>query len=89
MSSASSCRRRPSGIDGISLLLILLTTFMGIIAIVSSYAAIDHRQKEYYILLLLLQTFMIGPVCWMTFRTAGCTPTNRSVPFCRASQGIW
>ncbi|HXH93846.1 MAG TPA: Fe-S-binding domain-containing protein, partial [Thermoanaerobaculia bacterium] len=41
------------GIDGISLLLILLTTFMGIIAVVSSFAAIDHRQKEYYILLLL------------------------------------
>jgi len=55
------------GIDGISLLLILLTTFMGIIAVVSSYSAIDHRQKEYYILLLLLQTGMIGTFCALDF----------------------
>jgi NADH-quinone oxidoreductase subunit M len=55
------------GIDGISLLLILLTTFMGIIALVSSYSAIDHRQKEYYILLLLLQTGMIGTFCALDF----------------------
>jgi len=55
------------GIDGISLLLIVLTTFMGIIAIVSSYAAINHRQKEYYILLLLLQTGMIGTFCALDF----------------------
>src|SRR4051794_10212540 len=55
------------GIDGIALLLIILTTFMGIIAMVSSYAAIDHRQKEYYILLLLLQTGMIGTFCALDF----------------------
>ena len=55
------------GIDGISLLLILLTTFMGIIAIVSSFTAIDHRQKEYYVLLLLLQTGMIGTFCALDF----------------------
>jgi NADH-quinone oxidoreductase subunit M len=55
------------GIDGIALLLIMLTTFMGIIAIVSSYSAIDHRQKEYYILLLLLQTGMIGTFCALDF----------------------
>jgi NADH-quinone oxidoreductase subunit M len=55
------------GIDGISLLLILLTTFMGIIAIVSSFTSIDHRQKEYYILLLLLQTGMIGTFCALDF----------------------
>jgi NADH-quinone oxidoreductase subunit M len=51
------------GVDGIALLLIVLTTFMGLIAIISSYSAIDHRQKEYYILLLLLQTGMIGTFC--------------------------
>ncbi len=55
------------GVDGISLLLILLTTFMGIIAIVSSYSAIHHREKEYYILLLLLQTGMIGTFCALDF----------------------
>ena len=48
------------GIDGISLLLVMLTTFLGMIAILSSWSAIKQRQKEYYILLLLLQTGMIG-----------------------------
>jgi len=55
------------GIDGIAMLLIILTTFMGIIAIVSSYSAIEHRQKEYYVLLLLLQTGMIGTFCALDF----------------------
>ncbi len=48
------------GIDGISLLLVMLTTFLGMIAILSSWSAIHVRTKEYYILLLLLQTGMIG-----------------------------
>jgi NADH-quinone oxidoreductase subunit M len=51
------------GIDGISLVLILLTTLMGVIAVVCSYTAIGDRQKEYYTLLLLLQTFMLGTFC--------------------------
>src|SRR5207237_3512080 len=51
------------GIDGIALLLILLTTLTGCIAIYSSFDAINHRQKEYYVLLLLLQTGMIGTFC--------------------------
>jgi NADH-quinone oxidoreductase subunit M len=48
------------GIDGISLLLVMLTTFLGMIAIFSSWSAIKQRQKEYYILLLLLQVGMLG-----------------------------
>ncbi|HEY0158367.1 MAG TPA: NADH-quinone oxidoreductase subunit M [Thermoanaerobaculia bacterium] len=55
------------GIDGISLLLILLTTFIGIIGVVSSYSAINHREKEYYSLLLMLQTGMIGTFCALDF----------------------
>jgi NADH-quinone oxidoreductase subunit M len=55
------------GIDGISLLLILLTTFIGIIAVVSSYSAIHHREKEYYSLLLMLQTGMLGTFCALDF----------------------
>ncbi len=55
------------GIDGIALLLIVLTTFVGIIAIVSSFTAVTSRQKEYYILLLLLQTGMIGTFCALDF----------------------
>ncbi len=48
------------GVDGISLLLVLLTTLLGAIAILSSWSAITKRVKEYYILLLLLQTGMLG-----------------------------
>jgi NADH-quinone oxidoreductase subunit M len=55
------------GIDGIALLLILLTTLMGVIAVYSSFSAIDHRQKEYYVLLLLLQTGMLGTFCALDF----------------------
>jgi NADH-quinone oxidoreductase subunit M len=48
------------GADGISMLLVLLTTLLGMIAITSSWSAIQQRTKEYYILLLLLQTGMLG-----------------------------
>jgi NADH-quinone oxidoreductase subunit M len=48
------------GIDGISFLLVMLTTLLGMIAILSSWSAIQTRTKEYYILLLLLQTGMLG-----------------------------
>ena len=48
------------GIDGISLLLILLTTLLGFISVLSSWKAITHRVKEYYIFMLLLQTGMLG-----------------------------
>src|SRR3989454_8114312 len=48
------------GIDGISLLLLLLTTFLGFISILSSWTAIGERVKEYYIFMLILQTGMLG-----------------------------
>src|SRR6267378_2374250 len=48
------------GIDGISLLLLLLTTFLGVIAILSSWTAITERMKEYYVFMLVLQTGMLG-----------------------------
>ena len=48
------------GIDGISLLLVLLTTLLGSIAILSSWESIQDRVKEYYIFMLLLQTGMLG-----------------------------
>ena len=48
------------GADGISMLLVILTTLLGMIAITSSWSVIQQRTKEYYILLLLLQTGMLG-----------------------------
>ena len=55
------------GIDGIALLLVLLTTFLGVLAFLSSWTAINTREKEYYIFLLLLQTGMMGVFMAMDF----------------------
>jgi len=48
------------GIDGISLLLIMLTTLVGALAILSSWSAIDEKVKQYYAMFLLQQTGMLG-----------------------------
>src|SRR5512146_119591 len=48
------------GIDGISFLLIMLTTLLGWISILSSWTAIEDRVKEYYVWFLVLQTGMRG-----------------------------
>jgi NADH-quinone oxidoreductase subunit M len=48
------------GIDGISLYLILLTTFLMPIVILSSWTYIRKRVKEYLIFMFLLQTGLIG-----------------------------
>ena len=48
------------GMDGISLLLVMLTTLMGFLAILSSWTAVQDRVKGYYAMFLLLQTGMIG-----------------------------
>ena len=48
------------GIDGISLLMVLLTTLLGFLSILSSWTAIGERVKEYYAFFLILQTGMLG-----------------------------
>ncbi|HTS60438.1 MAG TPA: NADH-quinone oxidoreductase subunit M [Candidatus Acidoferrales bacterium] len=48
------------GIDGLGLLLVMLTTAIGFLAILSSWNAIQERLKEYYAFFLLLQTGMLG-----------------------------
>ncbi|HKE24903.1 MAG TPA: NADH-quinone oxidoreductase subunit M [Bryobacteraceae bacterium] len=48
------------GIDGLGLLLVMLTTVVGFLAILSSWNAIHDRLKEYYAFFLLLQTGMLG-----------------------------
>jgi NADH-quinone oxidoreductase subunit M len=48
------------GIDGLGLLLVMLTTLVGFLAILSSWNAIQDRLKEYYAFFLLLQTGMLG-----------------------------
>src|SRR5512142_81880 len=48
------------GMDGISLVLFLLTTFIGFIAVWCSFTAIEERHKEYYVWLLVMQFSMLG-----------------------------
>lgn len=48
------------GIDGISVLMIMLTVLMAAIAICSSWAGATKREREYYALLLVLETGALG-----------------------------
>jgi NADH-quinone oxidoreductase subunit M len=48
------------GIDGISLLLIMLTTFITPITLISSWRSITKKIKEFIIMILLLEIGMIG-----------------------------
>jgi NADH-quinone oxidoreductase subunit M len=51
------------GVDGISLLFVLLTTFLTPICILASWESIKDRVKEYMVSFLILETFMIGMFC--------------------------
>ena len=51
------------GIDGISILFIVLTAFITPICIVSCINSIKDRVKEFLIAILILETFMIGVFC--------------------------
>ncbi len=48
------------GIDGVSLWLVLLVTFLTPIAILASWKHIDSRVKEFFLFLLLLEVGMVG-----------------------------
>jgi NADH-quinone oxidoreductase subunit M len=48
------------GIDGISLWLVLLTTFLTPLCVLISWKSIHDRVKEFFILLLVLETALIG-----------------------------
>ena len=51
------------GIDGISLVFILLSTFLIPLCILISWKSITYRVREYMILFLILETLMIGTFC--------------------------
>src|SRR6266849_4278546 len=48
------------GVDGISLLLVLLTTFLMPLTLLASWDSIERRWKEFAITMLLLETGMLG-----------------------------
>ncbi len=51
------------GVDGISILFIILTTFITPICIISCVNSVKERMKEFLIAILILETFMIGVFC--------------------------
>src|SRR5262249_27626921 len=50
------------GVDGLAIVLVLLTTLLGVVSVICSWSYIRERgrEKEYYIMLLLLQSGMLG-----------------------------
>jgi len=51
------------GVDGISILFIILTTFITPICIISVNETIKHKLKEFLIAILIMETFMLGVFC--------------------------
>ena len=51
------------GIDGISVLFVLLTAFLGALCVLVSWEAIRERSKEFYVALLTLEGAMMGVFC--------------------------
>jgi NADH-quinone oxidoreductase subunit M len=51
------------GVDGISMLFVILTTFLMPLCIMASWESIEDRVKEYMIAFLVLETLMLGVFC--------------------------
>ena len=51
------------GVDGISMLFVILTTFLMPLCILASWDSVTERVKEYMIAFLVLETLMIGVFC--------------------------
>ena len=51
------------GVDGISLLLVFLTTLLGVIVIVASWNYVKDREMGFFVSLLLLEVGMVGVFC--------------------------
>src|SRR5258707_3392740 len=48
------------GVDGISLFLVILTTFLTLISVIASWKSIEHRVKEFFVMLLMLEVGVVG-----------------------------
>ena len=55
------------GVDGISILFVLLSTFLTPICVLASWDAIKVRVKEYMVAFLILETLMVGMFCALDF----------------------
>ena len=48
------------GVDGISMFLVLLTTFLTPISVLASWKSIQHSVKEFFVMLLMLEVGVVG-----------------------------
>ncbi len=48
------------GVDGISIMFLILTTLLSILCVTVSWKAIQHKVKEFFVSLLIMETAMIG-----------------------------
>jgi NADH-quinone oxidoreductase subunit M len=48
------------GVDGISMFLVILTTFLTPISVLASWKSIEHRVKEFFVMLLMLEVGVVG-----------------------------
>ncbi len=55
------------GVDGISVLFVLLSTFLTPICVLAGWESITNRVKEYMIAFLVLETMMVGMFCALDF----------------------
>lgn len=55
------------GVDGISILFVLLSTLIAILCVLISWNSIKAKVKEFYISILLTTSFMIGVFCSLDF----------------------
>lgn len=51
------------GVDGISMLFVILATFLTPLCILSSIGAVENRVREYMVAFLILETMMVGMFC--------------------------
>src|SRR5579863_6272567 len=48
------------GVDGLSVFLVILTTFLTPISILASWNSINHRVKEFFVMILMLEVGVVG-----------------------------
>ncbi len=48
------------GVDGLSLFLVILTTFLTPVSILASWSSINHRVKEFFVMILMLEVGVVG-----------------------------
>ena len=48
------------GVDGISMFLVILTTFLTPISVLASWENVEHRVKEFFVMLLMLEVGIVG-----------------------------